>query len=81
MTTNEITAIASAVGVLDKDRHRPPLSHVSPSAAALRDADALVDPAEELMLPTWKDLGIAIVAIAAFWAAYVAVWLLWGGLA
>lgn len=80
MATNDMTAIATAVGVLHHDRHRPPLSQVSPTAAAIRDADDPVATVEESLLPTWKDLAIAVVAIAAFWATYVAVWILWGGL-
>lgn len=73
MATTEVTAIAEAVGVLRHDRHRPPLAHVSPSAAALQHEDG------DFYTPTWQDLGLAVLGIIWFWAMSVMLWVLFGG--
>lgn len=75
MATTEVTAIAEAVGVLRLDRHRPPLAHISPSAAALQREE------DDIYIPTWRDLGLAVVAIIWAWAMYVTLWVLFGGAA
>lgn len=75
MTDQELTAIATAVGVMKHDMHRPPLEHVSPSAAALAEDDL-----GEFSL-TWRDAAAAAAGIAGFWAFYVGAWALLGGAA
>lgn len=76
--TTEITAIATATGVLHAPRHRPTLAQVSPTAAAIRAEGPAT---HDSTLPTARDFAIAVALLAAFWAFYVAVWLLAGGLA
>lgn len=75
MRTAELTAIASAVDVLN-DCHRPPLAQVSPAAASLRD-QALDDE----FVPTWRDLGYAVAGLVVFYVLYVGVWAAFGGAA
>lgn len=75
MKTHELTALADAAGVLVNDRHRPPISHISPAAAALAHDE------EEVFVPTWRDVGAAVVGIAVFWVLYVTVWVAFGGAA
>lgn len=73
-----MTALATAVGVLDKPiYHRPPLGHVSPSAAALRDAGTETD----LDSVGWRDVVGALALIVVFWVLYVSVWAIFGGAA
>lgn len=78
MATNELTALAAAVGVLAVERHRPPLGHVSPSAAAVRHGCAADNDA---FIPTWRELIAAAFGIVGFWALYVAAWVMFGGAA
>lgn len=75
MRTAELTALASAVDVLN-DLHRPPLEQVSPAAASIRD-QALDDE----VVPTWRDLGYAVAGLVAFYVLYVGVWVVFGGAA
>lgn len=76
MTDNDMTAMAYAAGVLDRAPHRPPLEHISPSAAARRE-----ECSDDAFILTWRDLARACLCILIFWAAYVAVWALLGGAA
>lgn len=76
MTDNDLTAMAYAAGVLAREPHRPPLDHISPSAAARREACA-----DDSFILTWRDIERAGLCIVAFWAAYVAVWAIFGGAA
>lgn len=78
MVTNELTALAVAVGVLAVERHRPPLGQVSPSAAAVRHGCAADNDA---FILTWRDLIAAAFGVAGFWALYVAAWVMFGGAA
>lgn len=76
MTDNDLTAMAYAAGVLARAPHRPPLEHISPSAAERREACS-----DDDFILTWRDLARAGLCILAFWVAYVAVWALLGGAA
>lgn len=76
MKNLELTAVADAVGVLQRDSHRPPLEQVSPSAAALKQRSI-----GEYMVPTWRDLGYAVAGLVAFYVLYVGVWAVFGGAA
>ena len=76
MTDNDLTAMAYAAGVLARAPHRPPLEHISPSAADRRE-----ERSDDDFILTWRDLARAGLCIVAFWAAYVAVWALLGGAA
>lgn len=77
MKTDDWTAIASAVGVLDQpaslaQRHRIPLKHVSPSAAHVRATG------EEDGEPTWKTVAGGVMIVATLWAMSILVWMLGG---
>ena len=77
MKTDDWTAIASAVGVLDQPaalslRHRIPLEHVSPSAAHVRATG------EEAGEPTWKTVAGGVMIVATLWAMSILVWMLGG---
>ena len=76
MTDNDLTAMAHATGVLARAPHRPPLEHISPSAAERREESS-----DDAFILTWRDLARAGLCILAFWATYVAVWALFGGAA
>lgn len=75
MKTAELTALASAVDVLN-DLHRPPMEHISPAAAALQE-----DTADEPYIPTWRDAALAVAGLVVFWVFYVCAWALFGGAA
>lgn len=68
--------MASAVGVLEREFHRPPMEHISPAAAALQD-----DTADEPFTPTWRDAALAAAGLVVFWVFYVCTWALVGGAA
>lgn len=77
MKTDDWTAVASAVGVLDQptpltQRHRIPLGHVSPSAAHVRATG------EEAGEPTWKTVVGGVMIVATLWAMSILVWVLGG---
>lgn len=76
MNNAEITAMATAVDVLHEDRHRPPLGQVSPTAAAVRDAEE-VDP----FIPTWRGAALTLAGLVVFWVFYVCIWAIFGGAA
>lgn len=76
MATTDLTAMASAVGVLEREFHRPPMGHISPAAAALQD-----DAADEPFTPTWRDAALAAAGLVVFWVFYVCTWALFGGAA
>ena len=71
-----MTQIARAVGVEAAEPHRPPLEHISPSAAATRAAAE-----EEPEVLTWQDLAGGLAAVLVVWAFIVCTWALWGGAA
>lgn len=75
MNNAELTAMATAVDVLPDDRHRPPLGHISPAAAALQDASV------EPFTPTWRDAALTAAGLIVFWVFYVCAWALFGGAA
>lgn len=80
---DDLTTMAHAAGVLTDYRHRPPLEHISPSAACshgTEDDDAEGIEIDEPAL-TWANLARAVLCIVTFWAAYVAVWAIFGGAA
>lgn len=68
--------MATAVDVLHDDRHRPPLGQVSPTAAAVRDAEEVY-----LFIPTWRDAALALAGLVVFWVFYVCIWVIFGGAA
>lgn len=68
--------MASAVGVLARELHRPPMEHISPAAAALQD-----DTTDEPFIPTWRDAALAATGLVVFWVFYVCTWALFGGAA
>lgn len=77
MKTDDWTAVASAVGVLDHptpsvSRHRIPLEHVSPSASYVRAT------AEDDGEPTWKTVVGGVMIVATLWAMSILVWVLGG---
>lgn len=72
----EMTKIAAAAGVLAPAPHRPPLEHISPTAAATRAA-AEVDDAPF----TVRDLAGVAASLLVVWAFIVCTWALWGGAA
>lgn len=77
MQTNDWTAIAAAVGVLEKPaspapRHRIPLECVSPSAARVRDAQ------DETDQPLWKSICEALLIVVTIWVWTVLVWVMGG---
>lgn len=76
MTDNDLTAMAYAAGVLARAPHRPPLDHISPSAAERREACS-----DDAFILTWRGLARAGFCTVAFWAAYVCAWALLGGAA
>ena len=76
MTDNDLTAMAHATGVLAREPHRPPLDHISPSAAERRE-----ECSDDSFILKWRDLVTAGLCIVAFWTVYVAVWALCGGAA
>ena len=76
MAKTDLTAMASAVGVLEREFHRPPMEHISPAAAALQD-----DTADEPFSPTWRDAALAAAGLVVFWVFYVCTWALFGGAA
>lgn len=76
MTDNDLTAMAYATGVLSRAPHRPPLGHISPSAAERRE-----ECSDDAFILTWRALARAGLCILAVWAVYVAVWALVGGAA
>lgn len=81
MQSDELTAIAVAVGVLERPaplarRHRIPFEHVSPSAARVREHahDALDVEVE----PLWKSICGALLLLVGIWAWIVLAWALGG---
>lgn len=76
MAKTDLTAMASAVGVLEREFHRAPMEHISPAAAALQD-----DTADEPFTPTWRDAALAAAGLVVFWVFYVCTWALFGGAA
>lgn len=76
MENTDLTAMASAVGVLARQLHRPPMEHISPAAAALQDATA-----DEPFTPTWRGAALTAAGLIVFWVFYVCTWALFGGAA
>lgn len=81
MQSDELTAIAVAVGVLAKPaplarRHRIPFEHVSPSAARVREyAHAAQD---EEVEPLWLSICGALVLVVIVWVLSLLVWVMGG---
>lgn len=81
MQSDELTAIAVAVGVLERPaplarRHRIPFEHVSPSAARVRvhAHDAL----DEEVEPLWLSICGALMMIVMVWVLSLLVWVMGG---
>ena len=77
MKNDDLTALAVAVGVLEEPAsrarcHRPPLEHISPSAAHTRAVE------EEAWEPTWKTVCGALMIIVTVWAWTLLLWVLGG---
>ncbi|GEM_PF-5810666 len=73
----ELTDIARAAGVLHYAPHRPPLEHISPTAAHTRRHPA----GPERELPTATEFAVGIAALLVVWVLYVTTWAMFGGAA
>lgn len=84
MKNNDLTAIAVATGVLleHRKRHRPPIDHISPTVAQMRDSgwpEAVSNDVEETDIPLLAQFVHAMCMIASFWVIFVAAWAMWPG--